>query len=161
MNVRAVEDVVTTQESTRVQLSHLNDAIASLTGKVDMLLDMTKTVAVMQVEADNHRSYTQQMELRVNTAVTKLETNLEAEEANRVHANKNIHERIDVVRKWMFTVGGGGLVVIAMLGYVGESLRGFAATYVESHDAAIRQKHELDTLKQRVDDLYKQKAPPP
>lgn len=161
MTLVKVEEAMTTQESTRVQLTHINEAITSLTGKVDMLLDMTKTVAVMQVEADNHRNYTQQLELRVNTAVTKLETNLEAEEANRIHANKNIHERIDVVRKWMFTVGGGGLVVIALLGYVGETVKGFAATYIEAHDKAIRQQHELDTLKQRVDDIYKQKTPPP
>lgn len=161
MTLVKVEEAMTTQESTRVQLTHINEAITSLTGKVDMLLDMTKTVAVMQVEADNHRNYTQQMELRVNTAVTKLETNLEAEEANRVHANKNIHGRIDVVRKWMFTVGGGGLVVIALLGYVGESVKSFATTYIEAHDTAIRQQHELETLKQRVDDIYKQKAPPP
>lgn len=152
---------MTTQESTRVQLTHINEAITSLTGKVDMLLDMTKTVAVMQVEADNHRNYTQQMELRVNTAVTKLETNLEAEEANRIHANKNIHARIDMVRKWMFTVGGGGLVVVALLGYIGETVKGFASTYIEAHDTAIRQQHELETLKQRVNDLHQAKASPP
>lgn len=161
MTLVGVEEAMNTQESTRVQLAHINEAITSLTGKVDMLLDMTKTVAVMQVEADNHRNYTQQLEVRATAAVAKLETNLEAEEANRIHANKNIHERIDVVRKWMFTVGGGGLVVIALLGYVGESVKTFAATYIDAHDAAIRQRHDLETLKQRVDELYKQKVSPP
>ena len=45
---QSVESAMTTQESTRVQLAHINEAITSLAGKVDMLLYMTKTVAVMQ-----------------------------------------------------------------------------------------------------------------
>lgn len=152
---------MTTTDSMRVQMQHLNEAMVSLSGKVDTLIDMTRAVAVLKVEADNHRNYTQQLEVRVTQTTAKLEAGLDAEESSRIHANKNIHERIDTVRKWMFTVGGGGMVVLALLGYVGESIKGFAATYIEAHDTAIRQQHELETLKQRVDDISKQKAPPP
>ena len=152
---------MTTTDSMRVQMQHLNESMASLSGKVDTLIDITRTVAVLKVEADNHRNYTQQMEVRVMQTTAKLEAGLEAEESSRIHANKNIHERIDVVRKWMFTVGGGGLVVIALLGYVGETVKGFASTYIEAHDTAIRQQHELETLKRRVEELHTQKAAPP
>ena len=151
----------THQESTKVQLIHLSEAILTLTNKVDKLLDMTSTVAVMQVEADNHRDRTQQMEVRFAETTSKLDAELQAEETNRILANKHIHNRIDHLRKWVFTVSGGGLVVMATLGYVGESIKSFAGAYIEAHDAALKQQHKLETLEQRVNDLRKAKASPP
>ncbi len=150
-----------THESTKVQLVHLNEAILALTGKVDRLLDLTQTIAILKVEADNHREQTQQMEVRIMQTTAKLEAGLDAEEASRIHANKNIHGRIDVVRRWMFSVGGGGIVVLALLGYVGESIKSFAGAYMEAHDAAIRQEHELETLRSQVVELYRSKGVQP
>lgn len=155
------EENMPTTDSMRVQMQHLNEAMVSLSGKVDTLIDMTRAVAVLKVEADNHRSYTQQLEVRVTQTTAKLEAGLDAEESSRIHANKNIHERIDVVRKWMFTVGGGGMVVLALLGYVGESIKGFAAAYMEAHDTSLKLQHELETLKAQVNELHRPKTPPP
>ena len=154
-------DRATQHESTKVQLTHLSEAILTLTNKVDKLLDMTSTVAVMQVEADNHRDRTQQMEVRFAETTSKLDAELQAEETNRILANKHIHERIDHLRKWVLTVSGGGIVVLATLGYVGESIKSFAGAYMEAHDAALRQQHKMETLEQRVNDLHKSKASPP
>lgn len=153
--------MATQHESTKVQLTHLNESIVVLSGKVDKLLDMTKTVAVMQVEADNHRDRTQQMEVRFAETTSKLDTELQAEETSRILANKHIHERIDHLRKWVLTVSGGGIVVLATLGYVGESIKTFAGAYMEAHDASLKQQHELETLKQRMTELQQIKAPPP
>jgi hypothetical protein len=150
-----------TTDSMRVQMQHLNEAMVSLSGKVDTLIDMTRAVAVLKVEADNHRNYTQQMEVRVTQTTAKLEAGLEAEESSRIHANKNIHGRIDVVRKWMFTVSGGGMVVLALLGYVGESIKGFAVAYMEAHDTSLKLQHDLESLKVQVEELHKPKMPPP
>lgn len=154
-------DMTAQHESTKVQLAHINEALAGLAGKVDLLLDLTKTVAVMRVEADNHRDRTQQMDLRLTEAQGRVQAELRAEEESRIKANGHIHDRIDRLRKWVLTVSGGGVVVIALLGYVGESIKGFAGAYMDAHDAALRQQHDIDTLKQRVNELHQAKASPP
>lgn len=162
MNQHTTEvDMTAQHESTKFQLAHINEALAGLAGKVDLLLDLTKTVAVMRVEADNHRDRTQQMELRLTEAQGRVQAELRAEEESRIKANSNIHDRIDRLRKWVLSVSGAGIVVIALLGYIGESIKGFASAYMEAHDAALRQQHELETLKQRVNDLHQAKASPP
>lgn len=146
----AVEESMVSHESTKVQLAHINEAIAGLAGKVDRLIDLTKTVAVMKVEADNHRDHAQQLDTRLTQAITKLDTELNAEEESRVLANRKIHARIDAVRKWLLTIGGGGAVALAVMGYVGEAIKGVAVNYIEAHDAALRLQHDVEEMKKQV-----------
>lgn len=155
MSVNGSMESIVHNESTKIQLAHINETLAGLASKVDVLIDMTKTVAVLKVEADNHRDYTQQMEVRLTQTTAKLEANLDAEEASRIHANKHIHDRVDVVKRWMYVTGGGITVIVALLGYAGETIKGFADTYVRYHATAARQELELEHLRQQVVDLQR------
>lgn len=171
------EPIHASNESLKVQIGHLAESMHTLTEKVDLLLAMTKEVAVLKVESDGHKSGLIALESRCTADSARLDQRMTADGAvlsNRItselaHTNQRLmqetarmeaaltremaqRESADVestrqilwVKKWLYTVAGGGAVVFAALGYVGEAVKSFASDTVITRDALQGALHQIE-----------------
>lgn len=138
----------------RVQIDHLGDSLQSLTAKVDLLVDMTRAVAVLKADSENHMDLTRQIEASLRDECHRLDAEMRTEQSARGQVEKELAQRVDALRRWTLMVSGGGVVVFALLGYVGEMVKTFANEYTNARESTIRFERDLERMQGRVDNIH-------
>lgn len=82
----------------RVQIDHLGDSLQSLTAKVDLLVDMTRAVAVLKADSENHRDLTRQIEASLRNECHRLDAEMRTEQSARGQVEKELAQRVDALR---------------------------------------------------------------
>ena len=121
------------------------------------VIELAKHVALLQERAENHRDETAQLELRFEKQFTAIDKRfdvgqgaLSAEVLEREGSARKIHLRVDELRRWVYMVMGGGVVVGALLVYAAESGKTLLAEVVRLHDSELLLKQRVEALELKM-----------
>lgn len=122
-----------TLDDTTVQL--IFKQLSNIEKHLEVLPEIGRELAVMKSEADNHWEATTTLKLEVMSNKTEA-----------LAATKNIHERIDSLKTWQNVAWGGGVVIIAFLGYLSSILSGLGDDYIKSREVAVEQRMKIEQV---------------
>lgn len=144
----------------QVQFSHINRQLDEIKNAIVQLTDLAKSVAILNERYEAHRDETRAMSTRINGEINDLVEeqeriknglgeNIEALRAALHENNNEVHARISRMQKWVYTVSGGGLVVLAILGWVGDASKELLKEFVSLRDTSHEQARLIEDMRKR------------
>ncbi|KAF0813582.1 hypothetical protein IGB42_01933 [Andreprevotia sp. IGB-42] len=134
------------ESATAVELRYIKDSLTRVEGVLGQVVELTKHVALVNERTENHRQDTEAMDRRLTTQTLRIEDDLRGEKQLREDAVSKVHSRVDTLKRWVYMVMGGGIVVGGLLAYAGESAKELLREIARLHDESLAQGIEIKRI---------------